>query len=212
MDGLFNRILILSPHADDSELGCGGTVARFVEEGREVHVAAFSVCEESVPEGFEKDILFHEWHQALAIMEIPEDCRHLFRYPVRYFMQHRQEILDKLIQFRDQLKPDLVLLPSSQDLHQDHQTIANEGLRAFKGTSMLGFEIPWNNIHFETRSFIHLEKRHIEKKIQALACYRSQGFRGYADPGFIFSLAKTRGVQIEVPYAEVFETIRLIIR
>jgi N-acetylglucosamine malate deacetylase 1 len=212
MDALFRKILILSPHTDDSELGCGGSVARFVEEGVEVHIAAFSICEDSVPANLPRDILLQEWQAAMDVLAIPEKNRHIFRYPVRYFPDHRQEILENLIQFRDGLKPDLVFLPSLQDLHQDHQTIASEGLRAFKGTSILGFEIPWNNILFETRSFIYLEKRHVEKKIAALRCYQSQSFRGYANKDFIFSLATTRGVQIEVPYAEVFEAVRLILR
>jgi len=212
MDRIFQRILFLSPHTDDSELGCGGTIARFVEENREVHVVAFSTCEDSVPDGFAKDALYNEWCNSMNVLGIKENHRHVFRYPVRYFPDHRQKILEHLIHFRDQLKPDLVFLPSLQDLHQDHRTIAEEGLRAFKGTSMLGYEIPWNNVLFETRSFIYLEKRHIKRKIEALTCYKTQSFRGYADPDFIFSLAKTRGVQIEIPFAEVFETIRLIIR
>lgn len=212
MDGIFNRILILSPHTDDSELGCGGTAARFIEEGRDVRVVAFSACEDSLPENFSPDTLSTEWHAALDVIGIPRTNRTLLSFPVRHFPVHRQDILQHLIPLRDSWKPDLVFLPSNQDLHQDHRTIAEEGLRAFKGTSILGYEIPWNNVSFETRSFIHLEKRHIEKKIAAMKCYESQSFRGYADPDFIFSLAKTRGVQIEVPYAEVFEAIRWIIR
>ncbi len=212
MQSFFQRILVLSPHTDDAELGCGGTIARFIAEEKEVHIAAFSICEESVPAHLPRDILLHEWHQSTSVLGIKPENRHLFRYPVRYFPNHRQEILEHLIHFRDELKPDLVFLPSLQDLHQDHQTIAREGLRAFKGASILGYEIPWNNILFETRSFVYLEKNHVEKKQAALACYKSQSFRGYADPNFIFSLAKTRGIQIEIPYAEVFESIRLIIR
>jgi len=212
MGSMFEKILVLAPHTDDSELGCGGSIARFVEENIEIHIAAFSICEESVPEGFPKDTLYHEWLAASEQLGIPRDCLHLFKYPVRYFPNHRQEILEHLIDFRDNLKPDLVFLPSLQDLHQDHKTVAEEGLRAFKGCSILGYEIPWNNILLETRSFIYLEKRHVEMKIAALKQYQSQNFRGYADPGFIFSLAKTRGVQIEVPYAEVFEAIRLILK
>ena len=212
MNGNFKRILVLSPHTDDGELGCGGTLARLIEEKCEVHVAAFSSSEASVPEGLPKNILEVEWNKSMESLGIPESNRHLFGFPVRFFPQHRQEILEHLIKFRDGLKPDLVFLPSRDDLHQDHQVIALEGLRAFKGTSILGYEIPWNNILFETRSFIHLQERHVQRKIDALECYKSQSFRGYANREFIFSLARTRGVQIEVPYAEVFEAIRWIIR
>jgi len=212
MERIFQKILILSPHTDDGELGCGATIARFIEENRDVHLAAFSDCIESIPEGLPEDSLKNEWTASMEQLGIPKENRTLFHFPVRYFPQHRQEILEYLIKFRDNLKPDLVLLPSLQDLHQDHNVIAQEGLRAFKGSSILGYEIPWNNILFETRSFIHLQKQHVLKKIEALQCYKSQSFRGYANSEFIFSLARTRGIQIEVKYAEVFEAIRWIIR
>ena len=49
------KVLVLAPHTDDGELGCGGTVARLLEEGCEVHFAVFSTCAESVPAGFPAD-------------------------------------------------------------------------------------------------------------------------------------------------------------
>ena len=45
------RVLVMSPHTDDAELGCGGTMARWIEEGAEVYEAAFSTAELSLPEG-----------------------------------------------------------------------------------------------------------------------------------------------------------------
>ena len=58
--------------------------------------------------------------------------------------------------------------PSHHDVHQDHQTIAQEGLRAFKRTTILGYEVPWNNFDFSYGAYIALEKRHIEMKVAAL--------------------------------------------
>ena len=52
-----NKILLLSPHTDDGELGCGGTVAKLIEQGKEVFYVAFSACEQSVLPQFPKDIL-----------------------------------------------------------------------------------------------------------------------------------------------------------
>ncbi|MBL6731310.1 MAG: PIG-L family deacetylase, partial [Bacteroidia bacterium] len=40
-------VLILAPHTDDAELGCGGTIARFLEEGKKMYVAAFSTARAS---------------------------------------------------------------------------------------------------------------------------------------------------------------------
>jgi hypothetical protein len=76
---------------------------------------------------------------------------------------------------------------------------------------MLGYEVPWNNLSFNTTGFVSLEEKHLERKIRALECYKSQAGRDYANEVFIRSLAKVRGVQIGVNLAEVFEVIRFII-
>jgi len=96
-------------------------------------------------------------------------------------------------------------------IHQDHQTIACEGFRAFKKVSMLGYEIPWNNLTFQTNVFVFLSEQELNKKIEAVKCYKSQQNRNYAKEDFIRGLAKTRGIQIGVDYAEAFESIRWII-
>ncbi len=54
-------------------------------------------------------------------------------------------------------------MPSLHDIHQDHATIAQEGLRAFKNSTILGYELIWNNLTFNTTSFVKLEKNHIER-------------------------------------------------
>ena len=209
---MFSRVLILAPHTDDGELGCGGTIARFVEEGKEVYYAAFSVAEKSVPEGFPKNILEIEVRKAMKILGVSESNLLIYKYEVRTFSYHRQEILEDIISLRKELQPDLVFVPSPNDLHQDHKVMAEEGIRAFKKSTILGYEMPWNNISFNTMSFIPLEERHIKKKIDALRCYETQRYRSYLNEDFIRSLARTRGTQIEVEYAEAFEVIRWVFR
>jgi len=209
---MFTRVLILAPHTDDGELGCGGTIARFVEDGKEVYYAAFSVAEKSVPEGFPKNILEIEVRKAMKILGVSESNLLIYKYEVRTFSYHRQEILEDVISLRNALQPDLVFIPSPNDLHQDHKVIAEEGIRAFKKSTILGYEMPWNNISFNTISFIPLEERHIKKKIDALRCYETQRYRSYLSEDFIRSLARTRGTQIEVEYAEAFEVIRWVFR
>ncbi|HRH91229.1 MAG TPA: PIG-L family deacetylase, partial [Agitococcus sp.] len=105
---------------------------------------------------------------------------------------------------------DLVLMPSLKDIHQDHATIAQEGLRAFKGTTILGYELIWNNLSFDTTCFVKLEERHLHAKCSALLEYKSQSGRDYISKDFIFSLAHVRGVQIGAKYAESFEVIRWV--
>ena len=209
---MFKRILILSPHTDDGELGCGGSIARFVEESKEVFYAALSSCEKSVPEEYPEDILRIEVKKATGVLGIKESNLLLYEYEVREFPRLRQEILDTLIEIRAELQPDTVFTPSSYDTHQDHKVTREETLRAFKECTILGYEQPWNNITFDTTAFVLLEDRHLRKKIEALNCYESQKGRAYLDDDFIESLARTRGVQINAKYAEVFEVIRWVIR
>jgi LmbE family N-acetylglucosaminyl deacetylase len=211
---MFNqeKILILAPHIDDGEFGCGGAIAKFLEMNKQVYYAAFSVCEDSVPKGMPKNILEVEVKRATETLGIKPENLLIYRYPVRYHPQNRQSILQDLIDIREKFVPDIVFMPSPHDIHQDHYTMSQEGLRAFKQVNIFGYELPWNNLSFNTISFVCLEERHVDKKIKAINEYESQRHRPYANAEFIKSLARTRGVQIGVNYAEAFEVIRYIIR
>lgn len=206
-----NTTLILAPHTDDGEFGCGGTIARFLEEGKDVYYAAFSTCGASVPQGRPKDILKTELLAAMDSFGIPGDHVVILNYPVREFSAHRQEILDDMILLGRRLDPSIVLAPSVHDVHQDHHTIAEEARRAFKHTTLLSYEVPWNNFTFENQVYVALEQRHMERKLAAIACYVTQKERAYADPAFTLGQAKVHGVQAGCSYAEVFEAVRWIL-
>jgi LmbE family N-acetylglucosaminyl deacetylase len=206
------RILILAPHTDDGEFGCGGSIAKFISEGHDVYYAAFSACQQSVLPQFPSDILITEVKEATQILGIRPDNLILFDYDVRTFGYRRQDILDDLIRLRSEIQPDLIFMPSILDVHQDHKTIAEEGMRAFKFNSILSYELPWNNFTFTTSSFVHLTEEDVRVKVKALSAYQSQAHRPYSDEDFIRSLARTRGVQIGTRYAEVFELVRWIIK
>ncbi len=206
------RVLVLAPHTDDGEFGCGGTINKFIEQGDDVYYAAFSACQQSVLPQFPSDILITEVKAATKVLGIHPDNLILFDYDVRTFGYHRQEILDDLIKLRADIRPDLILMPDLEDIHQDHTTIATEGLRAFKFSSILSYELPWNNLSFTTSSFVHLSDENVQAKVDALKEYKSQEHRPYSDENFIRSVARTRGVQIGTHYAEAFKIVRWIIK
>lgn len=207
-----NRILVLAPHTDDGEFGCGGSVSRFIQEGKMIYYVAFSTAEESVPKPWPKDILKTEVIEATSRLGIPRENLFIHNFKVRELSYHRQEILEVLVKMEKDISPDLVFLPSLKDVHQDHSTVSIEGTRAFKKTSILGYEIPWNNMEFRTDAFVILSDDHIKTKLHALDAYNSQKGRNYANEEFIKSLARTRGVQIGSRYAETFEVIRWVMR
>lgn len=205
----FRNVLVLAPHTDDGELGAGGTIARLIETGARVSYAAFSTAESSLPPGFSPDTLVKEVKASTARLGIRESDLFIYRHKVRELEYVRQEVLDEMILLRRN-KYDLIMLPSQVDIHQDHEVVAREGLRAFKHTTILGYELNWNNLRFSTVGFVRLEERHLHKKCDALAAYESQAEKAYMKDSFTYAMARARGVQIGVEYAECFEVIRWI--
>jgi LmbE family N-acetylglucosaminyl deacetylase len=133
IDGV-KRALVLAPHTDDGEFGCGGTMARLVEAGAEVRYVAFSIATRSLPDGFPPDTLAREVREATTELGIPAENLTVHDFDVRTFPAHRQAILELLIEIWNDWSPDCVFQPSLHDVHQDHQTIASEGLRATSAT------------------------------------------------------------------------------
>lgn len=205
------RALVLAPHTDDGEFGCGGTISRLCRSGVEVHYLAFSDCRDSLPEGWPPDTLSNEVKAATQNLGIAPQNLHIFSYKVRNFTADRQAILEDLVKFQHDLNPELVLMPSQNDLHQDHQTVANEGLRAFKQTTILSYEIPWNNIEFRNQLFVKLDEEDVIAKVTALGRYKSQADRYYANEESVRAQARMRGNQIGARYAEVFEVVRAVV-
>jgi LmbE family N-acetylglucosaminyl deacetylase len=204
----FKTVFILAPHTDDGELGAGGTIAKLIELGADVHYFAFSSAQESVKNGFDPNILREEVKNATRLLGIPEENVYIYDYKVRKLNYSRQEILEDLIALKNRFNPDLILMPSLNDIHQDHETIAREGLRAFKYSTILGYELIWNNLTFNSSAFVELNEGHLSAKIKALKEYKSQASRDYMSAEFISSLAMIRGVQIGVKLAESFEVVR----
>lgn len=203
-----NPVLVLAPHTDDGEIGCGGYIAKAIEEGFEVYYVAFSNAQVSLPPDSPKDILVREVKEATTVLGIPAENLQVLEYPTRRFAEHRQEILDTMIRLREEIAPQLIFAPSLHDVHQDHKTIAEEAVRAFKTQSLLSYEEPWNNITFSTHCFVELEERHVQKKVEALRCYKSQSHRKYVNEDSIRAIITTRGLQLQVEHAEAFEVIR----
>ncbi len=161
-----------------------------------------------MPPGYRDNQLFDELTKATAHLGISAGRIITKNFPVREFPKHRQEILDQMIALRKEVNPDLVLLPNGGDVHQDHHVIHEEGIRAFKHSRLLGYELPWNSLSFQSNFHVKIDRSHLEAKMKALHEYKSQTHRPYMNEEFIFGLAKMRGIQINSNYAEAFELIR----
>jgi N-acetylglucosamine malate deacetylase 1 len=205
------RILILSPHTDDAELGAGGTICRFIEEKHELMWIVFSAAEESLPKNLPPDTLRKEFLTIMKYLKIRNFT--VYNYKVRYLHEHRQAILESLFKIRQDFKPELVLTTSRHDYHQDHKIVTEETIRAFKNhSSIIGYELPWNHLDFTSSLFVKLQKHHLDKKAKMLQHYKSQLKieRNYFSNKLVMSIARMRGIQCSTDFAESFEVIKWI--
>lgn len=208
---LDNRpIVILAPHTDDGELGCGGTVSRLVGEGLDIHYVAFCVCDESLPDGFPPGTLKLELMAATARLGIVPGNVTLLDFEVRRVAQRRQDVLDFLVRMNRDLNPQMIFCPTADDLHQDHAAVAAEAMRAFKTKTVVGYEMPWNNLHFNANYMVRLGAQDIGNKVAALSCYKSQMHRPYINSRYVEAHAHSRGVTVGCEYAEAFTLYRAV--
>jgi len=198
---MFEKVLVLSPHTDDGEIGAGGFIAKLLEAGCDVYYLAFShvgrmdlkgECEASL--------------EALGISKY-----RIYDFKTRRFPSTRQSILQLLWDFNEANDVDLVLTPSTLDFHQDHRTVTEEAVRAFRSCSILGYIQDWNHIVTRHNCKVILEARHVEKKVEAIRQYESQGHREYLTEEAVRSLMKLNAINTGGVYAEAFEVIRLVV-
>ena len=196
----FKNILTLAAHTDDVEIGCGATLYKIKEsDDVNIKVIAFSLAP---GDGIEE-----EFKESMGILDVTYDLHYM---DIRYLNDFRQDILDILYRESMENSYDVVFCPSSFDTHQDHVVVHDECFRAFKKTTILGYEMPWNNRSFDSDLFVEVNENHLDKKVEHFKCYKSQVNRQFFTKEYIYSVAKYRGYQAGKEYAEAFEVIRMI--
>src|SRR3990167_9498792 len=204
------RIFICDAHGDDSFLTMGGTINKHIRHGDFVMIMAFSKCQKSTPEGFDKDFIEKELKQACSVISPKITLTH-FDYPVREFNSYRQQILETIFPLRNLF--DVVYVPSTNDMHQDHQVVCNEAIRAFKNrATILGYYHPHNCLSMNQSYYNELSNEDVAAKLRALSGFESQQNRPEFNPDYIRGLAIIAGSNIGAGYAEMFEAIRIINR
>jgi LmbE family N-acetylglucosaminyl deacetylase len=203
------KVLVVAPHADDAELGAGGSIRRWVEEGRQVHILNMSDTSSVNGSKYGAD-LRNEARAAAAALGVERDNVSFANFPLRHFDSNRQAILDFLVELNNDLSPEIVIGPSFGDVHQDHSVVAKEIQRAFKKTTVLGFDTYWN-MNVQKVDYVNeLTQGQMRAKITALAAYKSQAQRPYMQSEVIMGLAKVRGLPKGFQFAEAFSVAQLV--
>jgi LmbE family N-acetylglucosaminyl deacetylase len=205
-----SRILFLGAHPDDLELAAGGLISQLAKQDAvEFRVAIFSDCNSSLPAGFPANTLINEFYNSMGILGVDKSKLTIFNYPVRCFTEHRQDILQDLIDLRNDFNPELVFAPSKDDVHQDHSLLGHETIRAFKLLNLFEYTHPWNISEYAQNSFFQISELDLDTKISAIGEYVSQSNRAYCRPESISGIASFYGAQAGLEFAEGFRSVRI---
>lgn len=198
-------LLFLGAHPDDIELGCGAFIADMVGQA-EVHCLTFSDNKKNP----ELQNLVVEHNNSMRVLGLRDDQVELGSFETRRFPDARQEILERMIAMKRRYQPEIVFVHTAQDIHQDHVTVTQEAMRAFRGTTVLGYDVLRSSYGFFPHFLAEVSEAAVEKKIAALAEYSTYANRYYFSPDIIRATAIRHGALAERPYAEGFDIIRIV--
>jgi LmbE family N-acetylglucosaminyl deacetylase len=199
------RVLFLGAHPDDIEIGCGALLHHIV---RQTNVLCVTLSDNQKNPDLKN--VKAEHYQALAVLGIPEDKIVFGPFTTRVFPNARQEILEYFLQLRKDFDPDLIFVHSKQDIHQDHLTMTDEALRAFRGITVLGFDVVRSSYGFFPHFLVEVTEEDVNKKIEALSKYETYRDRYYFNSEVTRSIMVRHGALAECPFAEGFDILRIV--
>ena len=197
-------VLFLGAHPDDIELGCGALLHHIVKQ-----TEFLCVTLSDNQKNPDLKSLKEEHYQAMEVLGVPQDKVVFGPFTTRVFPDARQEILEYFLKLRREFGPDLIFVHSKQDIHQDHLTMTDEALRAFRGITVLGFDVVRSSYGFFPHFLVEVTEEDVNKKIEALACYETYRDRYYFNSELTRSIMVRHGALAERPFAEGFDILRI---
>ena len=198
-------LLFMGAHPDDIELGCGAFISGMVGIA-DIHCITFSDNQKNP----DLTHLVGEHYDSMHELGLSDDQIELGQFETRRFPDFRQEILEKMLALRRMVQPEIVFVHTAQDIHQDHQTVTQEATRAFRGTTVLGFDVLRSSYGFFPHFLAEVSEQSVERKIAALNKYSTYANRYYFSPEIIRATAIRHGALAERPFAEGFDIIRIV--
>ena len=220
------KILILSPHADDEILGCGGFISKYSKQNYHINVLILTNANKGAPEIYSHEEIKQIRNEAkiankfigtkkLSFEDLP--ALNLNNYPI-------YKISNIISKYISDINPEIVLIPSANDINDDHKIIfkaAKVSMRVNKKSNLkkiLSYEVlsetEWNEDEksFNPNYFVRLDKSDINNKVKAFLKYRSQAkkFPHPRSKEAIVNLSKVRGSQVFMKYAEAFKVEKIL--
>jgi LmbE family N-acetylglucosaminyl deacetylase len=199
------KVLFIGAHPDDIELGCGALIANIAGC---IEVLCVTLSDNLKNTALQNVV--EEHYRSMAVLGVPRDHDRVETFETRNFPHARQEILEYLFQLNRQFHPEIVFAHTKADIHQDHNVVTEEALRAFRGTTLLGFDALRSSYGFFPHFLVEVTGQDVERKVQALKEYKTYGDKYYFDPEVLRATLIRHGALAERPFAEGFDILRIV--
>ncbi len=199
------KVCFIGAHPDDIELGCGALIARIAGKA-DIRCVTFSDNQKNPLLGQ----LVGEHYASMETLGVPRERVDLLDFETRRFQEHRQDILEVMVGILREDDPDIVFVHSKSDVHQDHGVLTQEALRAFRGRTVLGFDVIRSSYGFFPDFLVGVDEADVQKKLDALACYKTYEGKYYFSPDVTRATLIRNGAICERPYAEGFDILRIV--
>lgn len=203
------RILCLGAHPDDIEIGCGGTILRFINEKPDAQFrwVVFSGSKIRNNEALESSSLF--------LKEIISKKIDINDFRESYFPFIGAEIKDYFERIKREFNPDLIFTHHIGDAHQDHNLISKLTWNTFRNHFIIEYEIPKYDGDLGTPNlYVYLDESLVQRKINNLCnIFCSQKKKSWFSKESFRSLLRIRGIESNSPtkYAEAFYCHKLVL-
>ena len=208
MDIRFRRALFAGAHLDDVEFGCGASVARWATQGHDMHFLTLTKKNRNAAGEVQIVRDLDEPIQAAHRLGLSRENVFIEDLDGQVLQYQAQAVREIFLNWRRKFDPEIVFVPASDDIHQDHHVVYEEAMRIFRERTVIGFEIVRSTLSFHPNLFVEVGEDDLEKKAHSILSYKSQldqsaGY--YFKPEIIKGQARFRGGQCGKELAEGFE-------
>lgn len=202
------HLLCLGAHADDIEIGCGGTILKLLEGRRDLKVTWVVLSAEGPREGealASADAMLQSVDKREVIVE---------RFRDGFFPAHFERLKERFEELKEAVAPDLVFTHYRGDQHQDHRLVAELTWNTFRNHLIMEYEIPkYDGDLGSPNVFVPLDRHFCEQKILAiLNSFPSQAGKSWFSADTFYALLRLRGLEASAPsrLAEAFYCRKLV--
>jgi LmbE family N-acetylglucosaminyl deacetylase len=207
--GTGRHLLALGAHADDIEIGCGGTILRLAAEGR---LAAVTWV---VGSGTDDRAAEARKSAEVFLAGVEQTRIEIAGFRDGFFPWQGDQVKELFERLKREVAPDLILTHRRADAHQDHRTMAELTWNTWRDHLVLEYEIPkYEGDLGNPNLLVPLDRETAERKVELLlSCFPSQSGRAWFTADTFWALLRLRGMECNAPsgFAEGFHLRKAVI-